>query len=281
MIETTLEILRTELTSLAPLALVFGVIAYATKRRAILEALRRARGEIVTNIVLLLINAVVFGPLLLVPILTGHSLLPRAQGLVDLWAAMPGAVSVIAAIVLMEFAAYWRHRFEHARVLWPVHATHHADEAMTWLSVRRKHPLGEMLSVLIDNLPVVLLGLPYWAIAAAVLIRGWWGYFIHADVPWTLGPLGKVFISPAAHRLHHIRDEELMGTNFGNMLTMWDQMFGTYLDPAPYVNCATGIAEGTRDAWGELARPFEARYWRGSGANAGGEAVIGPTQNTP
>ncbi|MBU7588876.1 MAG: sterol desaturase family protein [Sphingopyxis terrae] len=262
MIEAALDILRTEFANLAPLALMFGVLAYVTKRRTILDALRRARGEIVTNIVLLLVNALVFGPLLVVPIMTGQSLMPRPQSLVNFWVGMPGAISVIVAIALIELAAYWRHRFEHARALWPVHATHHADEAMTWLSVRRKHPLGELLSVLIDNLPVLLLGLPFWAIAVAVLIRGWWGYFIHADVPWTLGPLGKVLISPAAHRLHHIRDEELMGTNFGNMLTLWDQLFGTYLDPAPYVNCATGIAEGTRDAWGELARPFEARYWR-------------------
>lgn len=262
MIDSTLEILRSEVADLAPLAVLFGVLAYVMKRRAILVALRRARREIVTNIVLLLINAAVFGPLLLAPIMTGQSLLPRAEVLVNFWAAMPGAVSVIAAIVLTEFAAYWRHRFEHARALWPVHATHHADEAMNWLSVRRKHPLGELMSVLFDNLPVLLLGLPFWAIGVAVLIRGWWGYFIHADVPWTLGPLGKVFISPAAHRLHHIRDEALMGTNFGNMLTMWDKLFGTYLDPAPYVNCETGIAEGTRDAWGELMRPFEARYWR-------------------
>jgi sterol desaturase/sphingolipid hydroxylase (fatty acid hydroxylase superfamily) len=264
-IDSILESLRFEFASVAPLAVVFGVLAYVTKRRAILDALHRARREIVTNIILLLVNAVVIGPLLLVPILTGQSLLPRAQVLVDFWAALPGALAVAGAIVLMEFAAYWRHRFEHARALWPVHATHHADEAMTWLSVRRKHPLGELLAVLIDNLLVILIGLPFWAITAAVLIRGWWGYFIHADVPWTLGPLGKVFISPAAHRLHHIRDEELMGSNYGNMLTIWDQVFGTYVDPAPYVNCETGIAEGTRDAWGELMRPFEARYWRKTG----------------
>lgn len=262
MIDSTLDILRSEFANLAPLALLFGVLAYVTKRRAILAALARARGEIATNLALLLVNAVVVGPLVLAPILTGQSLLPRPEGLADLWQAMPGVVSVIAAVLLIEFAAYWRHRFEHAPMLWPVHATHHADEAMTWLSVRRKHPLGELLGVLIDNLPAILLGLPFWAIAVAVLIRGWWGYFIHADVPWTMGPLGKIFISPAAHRLHHIRDEDLMGTNFGNMLTIWDQVFGTYLDPAPYVNCKTGIAEGTRDAWGELARPFEARYWR-------------------
>jgi sterol desaturase/sphingolipid hydroxylase (fatty acid hydroxylase superfamily) len=269
-IESTLEILRGEVAELAPLVVLFGVLAYVTKRRAILAAVRRARGEISTTVILLLINAVIFGPLLFLPVMIGQTELPRPQVLLDVWTALPGAVSVVAAVLLTEFAAYWRHRLEHVRALWPVHATHHADEAMTWLSVRRKHPLGELLSVLIDTTPVILLGLPVWAIAVAMLIRGWWGYFIHADVPWTLGPFGKLFISPAAHRLHHIRDEALMGTNYGNMLTVWDKLFGTYLDPAPYVNCETGIAEGTRDAWGELARPFEARYWRGS-AEEGGE----------
>ncbi|TAD80905.1 MAG: sterol desaturase family protein, partial [Sphingomonadales bacterium] len=258
MIDSTLHILRTEFAELAPLAVVFGVIAYVTKRKAIIEGLRRARGEIATNIVLLLVNTAVIGPLVLVPIMSGQSLLPRPQVFVDGWTALPAALSVVAAVLILEFAAYWRHRFEHARALWPIHATHHADEAMTWLSVRRKHPLGEILAVLADTLPVILLGLPFWAIATAMILRSWWGYFIHADVPWTLGLLGKVLISPAAHRLHHIRDETLMGTNYGNMVTLWDKLFGTYLDPAPYLDCQTGIAEGTRDAWGELARPFEA-----------------------
>ncbi|MCM0000185.1 MAG: sterol desaturase family protein [Erythrobacter sp.] len=262
MIDSILEALRTEIANVAPLAVLFGVVAYVTKRDALVAAIRRARPEIVTNLVLLLVNALVVVPLIAVPILTGHSLLPRADALVSFWEGMPAAVSIIAAIALMEFAAYWRHRLEHVPMLWPVHATHHADEAMNWLSVRRKHPFGEALALLIDNLLVILLGLPFWAIGVGLLLRSWWGYFIHADVPWTLGIFGKVFISPAAHRLHHIRDEELMGSNYGNMLTLWDKVFGTFVDPAPYVNCETGIAEGTRDAVGELARPFEARYWR-------------------
>lgn len=262
MIDSVLESLRNEFATLAPLAVLFGALAILTKRNALVAAIARARPEIVTNLVLLLVNAVVVVPLVAVPLVTGHSLIPRPSAVTAFWEAMPAAVAIVAAILLLEFAAYWRHRLEHVRVLWPVHATHHADEAMNWLSVRRKHPLGEALSAIFDTLPVVMLGLPYWAIGVALLIRGWWGYFIHADVPWTLGLLGKVFISPAAHRLHHIRDEELMGSNYGNMLTLWDKVFGTYVDPAPYVNCETGIAEGTRDAWGELARPFEARYWK-------------------
>jgi sterol desaturase/sphingolipid hydroxylase (fatty acid hydroxylase superfamily) len=261
-IDTILQSLRSEFTNLLTLALVFGLLALAVKRRAVLNGVARARGEIVTNLALVLVNVAVVVPLLAVPLVTGHSLIPRPEALVTLWKAMPGAVPLVVAILLIDLAAYWRHRFEHAPMLWPIHATHHADEAMNWLSVRRKHPFGEALSMLADSLVVILVGLPFWAIGAAFLLRGWWGYFIHADVPWTLGPLGKVLISPAAHRLHHIRDEALMGHNYGNTVTLWDRVFGTYMDPAPYVNCETGIAEGTRDALGELARPFEARYWR-------------------
>jgi sterol desaturase/sphingolipid hydroxylase (fatty acid hydroxylase superfamily) len=264
---TILEALRTELVELLPMAVVFGLLALALKRGAVFSGIRRARGEIVTNLALLLVNAVVVVPLLAIPLMTGKSLLPRPEVLVAFWEGVPGLLPLFVAIVLIDFAGYWRHRLEHTRALWPVHATHHADEAMNWLSLRRKHPLGEALSLLFDNLPVILLGLPFWAIAIAFMLRSWWGYFVHADVPWTLGPVGRVMISPAAHRLHHIRDERLMGTNFGNTVTLWDRVFGTYMDPAPFVNCETGIAEGTRDAWGELKRPFEARYWRKSAAD--------------
>ena len=82
--------------------------------------------------------------------------------------------------------------------------------------------------------------------------------FIHADLPWTLGPVGKVLISPAAHRLHHIDDDKLMGQNFGGLFTLWDRLFGTFDDARGHLNCRTGIAGGTRPLLGELARPFEA-----------------------
>ncbi len=268
MIETAFHNVTGDVAELAPLAMLFAAIAIGTKRDALVEALRRARPEIVTNLALWLTNAAVLVPLLAVPVMTGTSLIPRADVLVGFWAGLPAVVSVIAAILLIDFAAYWRHRAEHLRTLWPIHAVHHADEAMNWLSVRRKHPLGEAMSMIIDNLLVIALGLPFWAIAGALVLRAWWGYFIHADVPWTLGPIGKVLISPSAHRLHHIRDEQLMGTNFGNTVTLWDRVFGTYMDPAPYVNCETGIAEGTRDYLGELGRPFESRYWRKAQAPA-------------
>jgi sterol desaturase/sphingolipid hydroxylase (fatty acid hydroxylase superfamily) len=166
----------------------------------------------------------------------------------------------VAAFLLSELTVYWRHRFEHHPTLWRFHATHHADEHLHWLSVLRKHPVSSLLSRTVDVLPLLLLGLPPVSVFIAHIVRSAWGYFIHCDVPWTLGHAGRWLMSPAAHRLHHIRDEALMGTNYGNTVTLWDRVFGTYCDPAPFVNCATGIEEGTRDFLGELSRPWERRY---------------------
>ena len=267
MIDAVLEALRTTVVELVPAALIFIALAAVMKRDRLFAGFMAARREVGTNLGLMLFNGVVMMPLIAVPLTAYRRLIPREPALIEFWAALPAVLTIIVAILLIDLSAYWRHRFEHSPALWRVHATHHADEAMNWLTLHRKHPLGELLSLLVDLVPVLLLGLPIWAILTASLLRAWWGYFIHADVPWTLGPVGKVMMSPAAHRLHHIRDEALMGANFGNTITLWDKLFGTYTDPAPYVNCETGIAEGTRDLGGELLRPFEARYWKGKPAS--------------
>ena len=238
----------------------FAALALIVKRGAIFAAYRRCRIEAQTNMGLAAFNALVLVPLTAVPIAALTMLLDGKVWFEAFWERLPAALVVIGAIVIVDFAAYWRHRLEHSVSLWRYHATHHADTALHWLSVQRKHPVAKLLSMVIDMSLVLLLGFPLWAIFAAMLVRSWWGYFIHADVPWTLGVFGSVLISPAAHRLHHIRDEELMGTNYGNTITLWDKLFGTWCDPAPYLDCETGIAEGTRGLWGELKRPWEARY---------------------
>lgn len=253
---------RGALTMLAATGVVFGMLALIVKRRAIGQALARVHAEFTTNLGLALMNSVFLAPLFLLSEGALHDAIGTSSALVEFWARQNEAMVLLIAILLFDFVVYWRHRLEHHPLLWPIHATHHADTALHWLSGSRKHPLSKLLSVMVDVWVLILLGLPAWAIFAAGLLRSWWAFFIHADVPWTLGLFGKVLISPAAHRLHHIRDETLMGTNFGNTVTLWDRLFGTYCDPAPYIGCETGIAEGTRGFLGELGRPFERRYWK-------------------
>lgn len=256
-VATTIGVLKTVL----PMAVIFGALAYVVKRDAVLEALRRSRRETETNLALLVVNYILLATFFASASVWWAKSLAISDTLLAFWAATPAIVVLAVTLLLSEFVIYWRHRLEHVPLLWPVHAVHHSDETMTWLALLRKHPLAYLLALFVDSAPLLLLGIPVWAIATVAVVRGWWGYFIHADVPWTLGPVGNWIISPAAHRLHHIDDLELCGSNYGGVLTLWDRLFGTYIDPAPYVNCTTGVDGGSRGVMGEIARPFEA--WTG------------------
>ena len=251
---------REVVSTLWPVALVFVLLALVTKRAEVSAAVKRGWRESATNLGLVIVKYIILAPIMASPVLAVREVLPAAPVVADFWQTMPQVLLLILAIMLIELTSYWRHRLEHQPGMWRFHATHHADEALHWLSLLRKHPVSKFIEMLLDTLPALLLGLPAWTTVGAQLIRSWWGYFIHADVPWTLGPAGRWLVSPAAHRLHHIRDEALMGSNYGNMLTVWDRVFGTWRDPASHLGCATGIEEGTRGVWGELARPWEARY---------------------
>ena len=260
--QVIVDSIRTGIFGLATMGAVFGLLAIAVKRSAIIQSIKTVWHEFSTNIGLALVNIVVFTPLFLLPTKPLHEAIGAASLMQAVWVHAGPVLTLACAFLLAEFIVYWRHRIEHHPVLWRFHATHHADTRYHWLTVLRKHPVSLLLAMLGDALILLALGLPGWAIGISGLVRAFWGYLIHADVPWTFGPVGRWLISPAAHRLHHIRDERLMGANFGNTITLWDRVFGTYVDPAPYIDCETGIAEGTRGVLGELLRPFEARYRR-------------------
>jgi len=244
--------------ALAPAALLFALVALAGKRGRAFAALRQVSRESATNLALVLINSVILASLLTLATDFMRAQLRLFPELADFWLRVPEVGLLVLALLIDEFTVYWRHRAEHSPLLWPIHATHHSDEAVTWLTLLRKHPLSHFFGNVVDAVPLILLGFPAWAVVASTLVRTWWGYFIHADLPWTLGAAGKWLMSPAAHRLHHIDDEVLKDRNFGGFVSIYDRMFGTFDDASQHLRCKTGIAGGSRSLTGELARPFEA-----------------------
>ena len=107
---------------------------------------------------------------------------------------------------------------------------------------------------------LVAMGLPAWAAIANSLVRNYYGYFIHADLPWTYGPLGKVFVSPAMHQWHHAKDIEYAGTNFATVFSIFDRVFGTFALPGP-CTVPLGIAEDIgHNMTGQLVHPFRAWF---------------------
>lgn len=138
---------------------------------------------------------------------------------------------VMAAIFIGDFVTYWRHRLQHTRILWPAHAVHHGDTEMTWLTLERSHPINLATSLTIDTGILVLLGLPPYAVIANNFVHHYYAYLLHADVPWTYGRFGHIFVSPAMHRWHHAKDRAAVDTNFAGVFSLFDKWFGTYRVP--------------------------------------------------
>ena len=133
-----------------------------------------------------------------------------------------GAIALI--FVAMDFcnwlAHYANHRF---RMLWRFHELHHSQEDMNVLTVFRTHPLIHV-SYLIALIPGVVL-LANGALSLTMLaIYGGIVAFAHSNTRLGFGPLGRIFVSPNFHRIHHQLDGP-QDVNLGFALTIWDQLF--------------------------------------------------------
>lgn len=146
---------------------------------------------------------------------------------------MPDALVLFLTIFIADMVGYFRHRLEHTRLLWPTHVLHHSDADMTWMAIYRFHPINRLTTSIIDAGALFVIGFPAWAIAINYLVRHYYGAFIHANLPWTYGWLGKVFVSPAMHRWHHVREGQGVGSNFATVFSVFDLLFKTYYVPGP------------------------------------------------
>ena len=217
-------------------AVFFASLAVLLKGDEAFAAARRARAELRINFSLFVFDALLIAPLIavLVEVIRGTV---SSQVLMAIsperWSSIGTPGTLIAVAFIGDFASYWRHRFEHTRWLWPAHAVHHSDTDMSWLTLQRFHPINRLTTSAIDITVLAMLGFPDWALVANEMLRHYYGEFIHADLPWTYGPLKALFVSPAMHRWHHARDVVGSGSNFATVFSVFDRGFGTYHVPGP------------------------------------------------
>lgn len=177
-------------------------------------------------------------------------------------ADLPLGAQATLAIVLCDLSVYWGHRLSHAvPLLWRFHRVHHTASTLDWLAAYREHPLDGLYTMLIENLPALVLGFRLEAIAGLVALRGVWAVFIHSNAQLPVGPLRFVLGSPELHHWHHHAGHG-GHKNFANLMPLMDLAFGTYYRPGIEPD-RLGCDEPTpRSYLGQLAFPLVPRGLR-------------------
>lgn len=157
---------------------------------------------------------------------------------------LPLLARVIFFYVIADFGSYWFHRLMHSRYLWRIHKWHHSPTYMYWLAgIRATFP-----QQILFNLPVafcwpLLHHAPSWllfAVLAETFFRNDW---MHMNVTWRSNWLEWVLVTPRYHHIHHSDDRGHYTANLGSLLTIWDRMFGTYVNPEEVKKLSLGISE--------------------------------------
>jgi sterol desaturase/sphingolipid hydroxylase (fatty acid hydroxylase superfamily) len=241
---------------LVPFAVLFGALALVTKRGALGADLRRGAPDIGVTFGFFVVDAIVVAPFAALLATAPAAALHFDSPLAPLWRAAPSWLVVMLVLVAGDYVGYWRHRLSHTRWLWPIHEAHHSDRALNWFSLLRTHPLERLYTAFVDSLVLALCGFPLWALVANNVVRSAWGFFIHADLRWTLGAAGAALISPSAHRWHHARDERLAGANFATLFTVWDRLHGTWRASEAPCTVDTGVEGIPTGFMATMLRPF-------------------------
>ena len=146
----------------------------------------------------------------------------------DLSTLMPIWTLWILTFVMIDLVFYFYHRISHrVNFLWAIHMSHHSSEEMNFAVSFRQAWFGP-ISKLPFFMILPLIGFDPTLIAVAGVISTLWGIVGHTQIIGKLGPLEWVFNTPSHHRVHHGSNNQYIDKNYGNLLIVWDRMFGTF-----------------------------------------------------
>jgi sterol desaturase/sphingolipid hydroxylase (fatty acid hydroxylase superfamily) len=148
--------------------------------------------------------------------------------------ALPFWIEAALTLAALDFAIWAQHVASHRiPALWRLHQVHHADRDIDVTTAIRFHPAEIALSMALKIGLVYLLGADPAVVLAFEAILNGCALFNHANIRLPRGldsALRLVIVTPDMHRVHHSVRRAEHDANFGFNLSVWDRLFGVYVD---------------------------------------------------
>ncbi|MCX6204012.1 MAG: sterol desaturase family protein [Bacteroidetes bacterium] len=185
-------------------------------------------------------------------------------GLLHLIQLSPWLEAITGLLLLDLIGAYLVHLIVHrVKFLWKFHMVHHADNHLDTTTGNRHHPGESVIRAVFAILAVFVLGSPMWMVMLYQSLSVVLTQFNHSNIKipkWFDHSFGFIIVSPNMHRIHHHHKRPQTDSNYGNIFSFWDRLFGTYnYTPMSEIIYGLDVMDNTKDqslAY-QLKAPFD------------------------
>jgi len=147
---------------------------------------------------------------------------------------LPTWLYILLGLLLLDLiGAYWIHYIQHkVKWMWKFHLIHHTDTWVDTTTANRHHPGESVFRAVFALIAAFVTGAPMWLILFYQSLSVVISQFNHANIhfpKWIDNAIGWIIVSPDMHKVHHHYAQPLTDSNYGNIFSFWDRLFGTYI----------------------------------------------------
>ncbi len=161
---------------------------------------------------------------------------------------LPVWLHAVLAIMMMDFiGAYLVHYIQHKIAwMWHFHKIHHIDKAVDATTALRHHPVESVFRVVALFAAIAAMGVPIWMVMLYQSVSAFLSQFNHANIRlpyWADKGLSWIIVSPDMHKVHHSRHQPETDSNYANIFSIWDRLFGTFVSVKDTTSLKYGLDE--------------------------------------
>ncbi len=166
-------------------------------------------------------------------------------------------LTYVVAFIALDFAGYAVHALDHKiNFFWNSHLVHHSSEEFNLACALRQSVSVFVRLFAILLLPAAVLGVPASVIALVAPLHLFAQFWYHTQHIGKMGFLEKIIVTPSHHRVHHAINKEYIDKNYGQILIIWDKVFGTFQEELKEAPPVYGITRPVR-TWNPIRINFQ------------------------
>ena len=195
-----------------------------------------------------------------------------------------GVITWLLLFLATDLVWYWYHRLAHEiNAFWAVHVVHHQSEDFNYTVSARITVFQAIVRCMFWSV-LPLIGFPPVMISILLLIHGLYPFFIHTQALGKWGWLEKVLVTPTHHGIHHASNPEYLDKNYGDVLIIWDKLFGTFMQEKKDVQIVYGLTRQLNShsfLWQHFHFPLEIymNFRQAKGVKAKWKVLFGKPDN--